>query len=371
MPWWKKIKRDPTETFRTASQYGGNMTPLRFAVLGCGFWSQYQIAAWRELEGVELVAVYNRTRAKAEKVARQFSVARVYDDAEALFATETLDFVDIITDVDTHATFTALAARAGVPVICQKPMAPTLAMAESMVQTCRAAGVPFMIHENFRWQTPLRKVKHLLEEGTLGKPFRARILFNSSFPVFDNQPFLRDLKQFILTDVGSHILDVARFLFGEARTLYCRTQRVNPTIQGEDVATVVMEMGDGVTVSCEMSYASRLEHERFPETYLLIECGGGSLELGPDCWIRLTTTEGTHAKRYPPPYYHWADPRYALIHASIVPCNADLLRALRTGTLPETSGEDNLQTVRLIYAAYDSAVADTVVLLDRQRNAAG
>ena len=51
------------------------MKPLRFAVLGCGFWSQFQIAAWRELPGVELVAVYNRTRAKAEAIANRFTCA--------------------------------------------------------------------------------------------------------------------------------------------------------------------------------------------------------------------------------------------------------------------------------------------------------
>ena len=63
---------------------------------------------------------------------------------------------------------------------------------------------------------PLVETKRLMQEEPLGELFRARITFTSAFPVFDNQPFLKELPQFILTDIGSHILDTARFLFGEA-----------------------------------------------------------------------------------------------------------------------------------------------------------
>jgi len=338
------------------------MKPLRFGVIGCGFWSQFQIAAWQQVGGAELVAVYNRTREKAEAIAQRFDVPAVYDDAEAMLAAERLDFVDIITGVDTHAHFVGLAAAHRLPVICQKPMAPDLQTAEVMVRTCQEAGVPFMIHENWRWQPAIRMLKEALAEGQAGRPFRARITFSSSFPVFANQPFLAELEQFMLTDIGSHILDTARFLFGEARTVYCQTRRINPAIKGEDVATVVMEMGEGVTVTCEMSYASRLEHERFPETYVLVECDGGSVELAPDLWIRVTTAAGTIARRCPTPRYPWADPAYGIVHASIVSCNAHLLASLRSGRQAETSGADNLNTVRLVFAAYQSAAKKRVVV---------
>jgi predicted dehydrogenase len=337
--------------------------PLRFAVIGCGFWSQYQLAGWREVGGAEPVAVYNRTFSRAEATAARFGIPTVYRDAEAMLAKERPDFVDIITDVDTHQRFVGLAAAHRVAAICQKPMAPDLATAEAMVQTCREAGVPFMVHENWRWQPAIRETKRALAEGGAGRPFRARITFSSSFPVFDRQPFLAQLERFILTDIGSHILDVARFLFGEARSLYCQTRRINPSIAGEDVATVMMEMGDGVTVVCEMSYASRTEHERFPETFVLIECERGAVELAPDLWVRVTTSAGTFARRCPTPRYPWADPAYGVVHASIVPCNAHLLESLRTGREAETSGADNLNTARLVFGAYESAAQNRVVAL--------
>jgi predicted dehydrogenase len=339
------------------------MTNLRFAVVGTGFWARFQLAGWHELPGAQCVALCNRHRERAEELAREFGVPAVYDDPREMLERERLDFLDIITDVKTHAPLVHLAAAHRLPVICQKPMATTLAEAAEMVRVCRASNTPFYVHENWRWQTPLRQLKHDLARGVIGQPFRARIHFCSSFPVFDNQPFLKDLEQLILTDIGSHILDTARFLFGEASALYCRTHSIHKEIKGEDVATVMMTMGNGMTVVCEMSYASRTEHERFPETYVVIEGEKGSLELGPDYRICLTTEAGSCARRYPPPRYSWVDPAYELVQASIVPCHANLLAALRGETQAETTGENNLRTVQLIFAAYESARSGEVIFL--------
>lgn len=337
------------------------MSDLRFAVFGAGFWSTFQVAGWYEIGGAECVAVYNRTRAKAEGLARRFGIAAVYDDPCAMLDRERLDFVDIITDVDTHSPFARMAAERGLPVVCQKPLAPSLAEAERMARFCHEAGVPLLVNENFRWQTPIRQFKRLLDSGRIGRVFRAHVQFANSFPVFDNQPFLKELEQFILTDVGTHILDVARFLFGEAESLYCRIQRVNPEIRGEDVATVVLNMASGATVLCELSYATRMEHERFPQTFVFAEGEKGSAELTTDYWLRVTTAEGTQARRCPPPRYPWADPAYDVVHASIVDCQRNLLAALRGEAPAETTAEDNLKTLRLVYAAYDSAAKGEAV----------
>jgi predicted dehydrogenase len=339
------------------------MSPLRFAIFGAGFWSHVQLAAWRELKDVECVAIYNRTRTKAEALAKKFNVGSVYDVAEDLLRRERLDFVDIITDVDTHSQFVHLAAKHKIPAICQKPLAPTLAEAERMVAACKQAGVPLLVHENWRWQRPIRRMKELLAENVIGPPFRARIDMISGFPVFKNQPFLKELPQFILTDLGTHILDVARFLFGEASSLYCHTKRVHPDIKGEDVATVMMKMGpQQTTVLCEMAYAENpLEREVFPQTLIFIEGDKGSLELAPDYCVRATTGEGPVSERYAPPRYSWADPAYGVVQASIVDCHANLLRALSGEGAAETTGDDNLRTLRLVFAAYESAAADKVV----------
>ncbi|MBI4663822.1 MAG: Gfo/Idh/MocA family oxidoreductase [Verrucomicrobia bacterium] len=338
------------------------MSESCFAIFGAGFWARFQLAAWQELEGARCVAIYNRTRAKAEALAQPLGDTRVYDDPEDLLLHERVDFIDIITDVASHVPLVHLAARYKIPVICQKPMAPSLAAAKQMVEACRRAGVPFFIHENFRWQTPIRQLKRVLEEGHIGRPFRARIDMISGFPVFKNQPFLRELDQFILTDLGTHTLDVARFLFGEAERMCCHTQRIHPDIKGEDVATVMMRMDSGATVLVEMAYAeNHLEHEQFPETLIFVEGEKGSAELAPDYWIRVTTKNGTHARRYPPPRYAWADPAYDVVHASIVPCLDNLLAALQGKADAETTGADNLKTLELVFGAYESSSKNRVM----------
>jgi len=156
---------------------------------------------------------------------------------------------------------------------------------------------------------------------------------------------------------------VARYLFGDAQSLYCQTARVRQDIRGEDVATVITRHGQ-ITCVCELSYASVPEDERFPETLILIEGSAGTIELAPNHWLRLTTRGGTVSRRVARPHYAWADPAYDLVHASIVPCNAAILHALWTGQPAETAAQDNVKTVRMVFAAYQSSALNQVVTLE-------
>jgi predicted dehydrogenase len=157
---------------------------------------------------------------------------------------------------------------------------------------------------------------------------------------------------------------VARFLFGEVESLVCHTGRVHLDIAGEDVATVLLRTRSGASVVVALGYAGTpLERERFPETLVFAEGDRGSVEVGPDYWLRTTTTEGTLSRRVPPPRYAWADSRYDVVHASGVPCNADLLAALRGEDEAETTAADNYETLRLVFAAYESAETGAVVRL--------
>jgi predicted dehydrogenase len=332
------------------------METMKFAVFGCGFWSKFQIGAWSEIEGVSLIAVYNRTRSKAEKIASYFNVPHFYDNPEELFKNEEFDFVDIITDVDTHAYFVEMAVKHGIKkIICQKPMAPDFETAGQMVRICREAGVKLYIHENYRWQAPVRRFKQILDSGVIGKPFKARISFLSGFPVFDNQPFLKELDHFILTDMGSHVLDVVRYLFGECDELWCQTRAINKGIKGEDMAAVMMRMKNNIPVYTELSYASVVEHDSFSTLHILIEGENGSVYLGPKFEIRTTTRTGTESETVSFPSYSWADPDYIVNHESGIHINRNIMKDMLGKGKAENTGEDNLETIRLIWACYESA----------------
>jgi D-apiose dehydrogenase len=337
------------------------MNKLSFGMIGAGFWSQYQLAGWYELADVECVAICNRTLSKAQSLARRFAVPKVYADAREMLRENKLDFVDVVTDVDTHAQYVQLAAEHHLPVVCQKPIAPDLATAKAMVRECQQSQVPLLINENWRWQAPIRALKNVLQSGAIGSPFRARIDMISGFSVFQNQPFLKELDQFILTDLGSHLLDTARFLFGEVESVYCQTHRVHSDIKGEDVATAVLRMQNHCTVLVQMAYAENdLEKECFPQTLIFVEGEKGSAEILPEYFLRVTSATGTQTERHAPIRYSWVDPAYEVVHSSIVPCQANLLAGLRGGSA-ETTGEDNLKTVQLVFACYNSVADNRVV----------
>ncbi|MBM3823891.1 MAG: Gfo/Idh/MocA family oxidoreductase [Verrucomicrobia bacterium] len=342
------------------------MKPLRFAIFGAGFWSRVQLAAWREIGGTECVAIYNRTRERAEAFARDFGVPAVYDDPEKLLREVQPDFVDNITEVGGHKPLSLLCAKHRIPCICQKPMAPTLADARAMVAAFDRAKTPFFVHENWRWQTPVRALIETLRSGAIGTPFRARLTMISGFDVWANQPALRELERFIMTDLGVHLFDTARACFGEAHSVYGQTHRtLRPAVKGENVATLLFAMGKARTsVVVELAYAKTpVEREIFPQTLAFVEGPQGSLELTADYGLRITTKKGTHSRRHPPPRYSWADPRYDVAQASMVPCLRDLLGALHGERPGETTGADNLKTMELTFAAYESAAKDRVIHL--------
>src|SRR6266566_9426128 len=154
------------------------MSELKFAVVGAGFWGQFQIAAWKEVPGNRIVALCDRDRARVKQLAQTFGIPAVYTGVEEMLRSEPLDFLDVAVGPEAHSELVLLAARRRLPVICQKPMAMDYPTCESMVGACRETGTPFLIHENYRWQTPMRRVKELLASGIIGRPFRAHIQFS-------------------------------------------------------------------------------------------------------------------------------------------------------------------------------------------------
>ncbi len=335
------------------------MADLRLGVFGAGFWAQFQIAAWLEVGGVRPVAIYNRTAAKAQALAERFGIPHVYSDPEELFRNEQLDFVDIITETPAHQPLVTLAAKYKLPVICQKPMAADYETCVRMVQTCHEAGVPFMIHENFRWMVHMRAARQVLSAGTIGKPCRARFQFwHGTAETIENQPFLKTLQWWVVTDIGSHAFDLVRFLFGEPQRIYCEMLRtgMRPAAVGEDMASCLLRVGDMI---CEVAFGYQ------NEPTLVVEGTQGTLTVANQRKLIVSHDGGAEEVIEPQyPQYAWADPRYGASHPAIVDTNAHLLAALKSGRPADTSGDDNLKTMRLVYAAYESAARKEALKLD-------
>ncbi len=334
----------------------------KIGIIGCGFWAHYQVAAWLELD-VEIIAVCDPDAEKARGLADKFGIAAYYVNAEELFKRERLDLADIITNPETHAELVLLAADHGIPVICQKPMAPDWETAVRMVEYCRSKKVPFYIHENFRWQAAIQRVKHLLEDGVTGHVFKARIYFNTSFPVLKFQPNLAHLPQLILADLGVHLFDLVRFFFGEARLLFCRTQQIGSGFEGENVANTFLETMSGVHCYVEMSWASIVEYDCFPQTLLYIEGDRGSIRLDKDFRLTVVKPENVREETVLVPEFPWLHPEYKASQAALVACNRDLLEAIRGNQESDNRADSNIKSLRLVHAAYESANSGQVVYI--------
>ena len=170
---------------------------MRVGVIGCGFFAQNHLNSWRDLagEGVEIAAVCDIDAKKAEAAAKAFGVAKFYADAATMLESETLDFVDVVTRMETHCEIVKLAAAKRVDIILQKPIAADWNGAKAVVETARQAGVRLAIHENFRWQSPMRKLKGVLDGGALGKPTWARIAFRTGYDIYAVQPYLHQAER--------------------------------------------------------------------------------------------------------------------------------------------------------------------------------
>lgn len=225
-----------------------NTAPLRGALIGCGYFGQIQLEAWRRMPDVEIVAACDpRLEAAAQ------SAPRAYASAEELLDRESLDFLDIATRPDTHLELVRLTAQRGIPTIVQKPLAPSWTEAVELVRIAREAGIRLMAHENWRWQPWYREVKRRIEAGEIGSVFGYRLemcqadgLGPSPYP---NQPYFAEMPRLILFESLIHPIDTARFLAGDITSVYAQTSRRNPRIKGEDRALIVMSHGasiDGV-----------------------------------------------------------------------------------------------------------------------------
>jgi predicted dehydrogenase len=326
---------------------------LRVAIIGCGYFATNHMNAWLRL-GVDIAGVCDVDPAKAKSAAERFGAPKWFTDAGEMLRAVKPDFVDIITTMPTHHRLVTLAASEKIPVIVQKPFAPTWEECLSMVDACDKAGVPLMVHENFRFQPALRRVHDVLQTGVIGDILFGKISFRTGQDVKAPQPYLYNETKFILLDFGVHALDVARVFLGEANTVFCRHRRVDPRIKGEDMATVMMGHVNTATSITDFTYESRKLPDYASQTLVSIEGTKGAVEVYPG--FKVAVTEGNKLTVEDPPTIMTGWP-HGWEHAaqdSVYYTEKHWVDCFRAGKEPEVSGHDNLKTYALVDACYKS-----------------
>jgi D-apiose dehydrogenase len=327
----------------------------RGVLIGCGFFARNHMHAWGVTPGVEIVAVCDRDPAKVETYGRDFGVAQGFTDAAEMLSAVRPDFADVATTVETHRPLVELCLSHGALTVCQKPFAETYADGLAMVRAAEAAGRPLLVHENFRWQMPYRRLKAGIAAGEIGTPHFLRLSFRHGYDVYANQPYLTEVEELALMDVGLHLFDVARFLMGDVRTMSCATQRLSPRVRGEDAFVALVTHDSGAVTSVECSFDSRFGEERFPQTLAQVEGDRGTFELLPDYRLRRHDPDGVTEECVDPPVPSWGERPWHIVQESVAAFQAHVAEVLAGRAEPQPSGAHNLQTLALTHAAYRSA----------------
>jgi predicted dehydrogenase len=333
----------------------------RVGLIGCGWISSYQIAGWRLVPGVEVVAVCDRDEGRARALAAHDGIAWAGEDAVRMMEECRPDIVDIASTPASHKPLALAAIERGHHVLCQKPAAPTLAEAREMIESADRRHVALYINEMMRFCPWFLKCREAIQSGQLGRLAFARIFsrtpgFLAVGPerrvAYGFRDFLKEQQRMILLEETIHYLDVARFLFGEPRSIYCATERLSPLVRGEDIANIVLRY-DGMTVLIEDSWSAAgpersgmeiegyrgslfLSHSRMLQFYSL---GSGKMETEWDY------SDKTWPERRPEVFARLFE---------------DFLAVIARKGDPTAQARDNLRTLELTLAAYDSASSGEV-----------
>jgi predicted dehydrogenase len=335
---------------------------IRLGIVGCGFFAENHLHAWTSLRdaGVRIAAVCDLDAAKAKAAAAKFGAGAWYTDPEQMFSSEARDLADIVTRMDTHRPLVELAIKHRVPTIVQKPIAPTLADAVAMAKSAEAAGVFLAVHENFRFQAPMRKVRELIASGAIGETTWARISFRTGYDIYSGQPYLRDEERLVIADLGAHVLDLARVFLGEVERVYAEAQTRNSSVRGEDTATILLRHTSGAVSVVECTYDSRRLPDPFPETLIEIEGTKGAIALRRGLVLELTSNGRATEIDADPPVLEWASRPWHVVQESVLATCANILAALKAGKPAETAASDNVKTFELCEAAYAAAFSHAV-----------
>lgn len=337
---------------------------LRGGLIGCGFVSQSHLEAWKTVAGARLIALCDLAPERLERAGRIHPAAKLYRDAAELLRQEDLDFVELCTGPESHRELVELAARHRVHVLCQKPSAVVRSDLQAMIESCASASVRLMIHENWRFRPWYRALRRELESGTIGRPIRLRLAHRDTRALrpegFRDQPYFATMPRLILLEMGCHLVDTARYLLGEVKTVAATLGRFGAGHLGEDLATLSLVFQSGALGLLDMTWCAPADLAR-PEWALnetAVEGSDGLLKIQTDGSLLRIGLDGTIERRPVP-----LQPDGRVYVDGYARTQTHFIEGLRNGSPHETSGTDNLKTMEVVWAGYASAEEGRTVRL--------
>jgi D-apiose dehydrogenase len=327
---------------------------LRGCIFGCGMISEHHLRAWNRIPEVEIVALANRTVERAEQRRRAFAPgARVYGDLGSMLARENLDFIDILTAPALHREHCLMAKRAGLHIICQKPLCHTLGEARELAREMSGYPRLFAVHENHRYRPWFRTIDREYRAGGFGKVSLVRLEhLNAREPA---EAYKLVAAEGVLLEYGSHLVDMMRALLGEPRRVYARVHCLNPVIHAESLVHATYEYPQ-ITAIIDVAW----KHAAITQGSMLVAGSEG------EAYFEGTMTRGTDPSRLR------LSRNGSIVHdeqRSVMEDYADSFYAFERECANAMLGcgqaaravEEYLRTLECTFAAYDSAAQGAIV----------
>jgi UDP-N-acetyl-2-amino-2-deoxyglucuronate dehydrogenase len=338
--------------------------------VGCGKVAATHASAWHRLPASELVGVCDRSLERAKALAAKFG-ARAYSDLAAMIETEHLEILSVCTQHTQRAELIETAARRGVHVIAEKPLATDLAACDRAIAACGAAGVKLGVISQRRFYEPVQRMKKALDAGRLGRPVLAEVVMlgwrDPSYYTLD--PWRGSWQGEgggVAVSQAPHYLDLLSWFMGPLRELYAYWDNYNhPSIEVDDTMVASLRFASGAMGSIILSNSQR------PGLYGKIHIHGSSgASVGAETDSGSPFISGVTEKMDPPFNDIWTVPGEEQLLADwnredrSRPCNVmthyhevqleDFLNAVMEDREPAIDGAAGRRVVEMFSAFYQS-----------------
>ena len=215
---------------------------LRIGIIGCGGMAGYHLPFLQEIEGVEVSVCCDVIRRRAEELAERAGARACTDFREAI---DDVDAVWVCTEPFNRVEVVAAAAQAGKDIFTEKPIALTLADADTMLDAARKANVIYMLGYCLRFWQPYSFMREVFVSGELGD--LVTCWTRRFMPVDFRGAWYGDqaLSGGVTLDFASHDLDWLSWIGGPVKTVFAHTARVRDGIQADDYFQGILRFTDG------------------------------------------------------------------------------------------------------------------------------
>jgi perosamine synthetase len=235
-------------------------------IIGCGQMGQWHLNAYKNNPSCRVAAVADTNFTRAQTVAAEIG-ARAYTSHTEMIQNEALDGVSVCTVPSTHQEIVIDCLKAGVHVLCEKPLAVSVDEAAEMLKVAQQQNRLVLPAFKFRFFDEVLRTKEMIERGSFGKILNFRLMFGGYMDMAGSWYVQKELSGGgIIMDNGPHASDLIRYLLGEIRTVTAHASQIQD-LDVEDTAQLMVQMESGTTGTIDLSWSSSVPAKTYLEIY--------------------------------------------------------------------------------------------------------